>query len=246
LYLHNHGKTSASREDIEGFLTSLRLQTPALSAFRIRNTWVALKSFYAWATINHLCPKGNPMLGVKAPKLPKLDIEIYSDRDMENLVNACYRLHHKAIITLFAHTGLRANELLSLTWNQISIEHRAIRVHGKGSKQRIVPFDNACVRYLRELQEDHQSSPENKVFTLSYEDTREMIMRVCGRAGVKYRAIHRFRNTFAVNALNAGMNPIDLRIILGHSSLAMVEHYSHNGETMRAFKHYHEIFDKPR
>lgn len=227
-------KAQPSTENVQRFLTHLQ-HDRGLSPFRVRNYWVALMSFYSWAeSAGHI--NKNPMNGVKSPKLPIKTREIYKDEEVRTILEYTPDLDYRTIIMFYWKTGMRGNELLSTDPSNIDLENRVIRINGKGSKQRIIPFDNEC----RTMYEGNGTHP----FSRSLTQVRRNLRSSCARCDVLYRGVHCFRHTFACNYLMAGGNPLDLMYILGHSSLAMVNHYSQWVASERAIRNYHQMTDK--
>lgn len=218
---------------VQRFLSYLR--DCGLSQFRIRNYWVALMSFYSWAeSAGHISK--NPMNGVKSPKLPTKTREIYKDQEVRAILNHTSGIDYRTIIMFYWKTGMRGNELLSADPNDIDLQNRVIRISGKGSRQRIIPFDNEC----RVLFEKNRQYPFSKSLT----QVRKRLRVSCLECDIEYRGVHCFRHTFACNYLMEGGNPLDLMYILGHSTLAMVNHYSQWVASERAIHNYHKMADR--
>ena len=233
LFIHDIKPT---KEAVQQFLNSLHKQ--GLSPFRIRNVWVALKSFYTYLEIEGLYTD-NPMHGVKAPKLPKRTIEIYSNDDINSIVYASRDTLFEIIFTVFVKTGIRGNELLQIRHSDINFLTQTIHIHGKGAKDRSVPFDNQCHDLLMSV----YSGGIDFVFPTNLIYIRKILKSFCNFTSVDYRGLHCFRHTFACNYLKDGGNPLDLMYILGHSTLQMVNHYSQWLAEERAAYNYHKIYN---
>lgn len=218
---------------VQQFLSHLHDQ--GLSPFRIRNYWVALMSFYSWAeSAGHI--NTNPMHGIKSPKLPTKTREIYKDDEVRSILGYTPEMDYRTIITFYWKTGMRGNELLSSSPDNIDLQNRVIIINGKGSKERFIPFDNEC----RSLYQQNRKYP----FSRSLPQVRRRLRVSCSDCGVQYRGIHCFRHTFACNYLMSGGNPLDLMYILGHTSLSMVNHYSQWVASERAVQNYHKMADR--
>lgn len=223
-------KQTPSTKTVQRFL--LYLHEEGLSDFRIRNYWVSLMSFYTWAeTEGHITH--NPMKGVRAPKLPKKTIEIYRTAEIRRLINHINRIDYQTIFTFYWRTGLRGTELLTTVPDDFNYNERTVHIHGKGSKERVIPFDNECLNLLIR-------NPQHP-FDKSLNQVRRKLISYCNESEVRYRGIHCFRHTFACKYLMAGGNPLDLKYILGHSSLAMVDYYTQWVASERAIRAYHKM-----
>ncbi len=152
---------------------------------------------------------------------------------------AARTIRDKTIITLFRYTGLRAGELVSLLPADFDRANRTVKVFGKGSKERVVPFNGECTQILNQ----YFAVPE--IPYLTQDGVYYMVKAACRKSGVQFRGLHCFRHTFATDYLERGGNPLDLMRILGHSSLKMTDHYSQWVASQRAISNYHRLFDTP-
>jgi len=217
-----------------------------LSPFRVRNYWVAMSSFYTWAEgAGHIAKGQSPLEGVKPPKLPKRAIEIFKDDEMSAILAWILNKHRQknrlrdyVLIKLYHRTGARASELLGVRFGDIDTDRRTILIHGKGSKDRFLPYDNSCATPLHMWIDQHVV---DKVFSIKLKRAEQIFEEACAGAGVKYRKLHCLRHTFACNYLRNGGNPLLLAKLLGHSSLAMVNHYSQWVQADLAIEEYHKL-----
>lgn len=144
-----------------------------------------------------------------------------------------------AIVELLFGTGLRVGELSGLSDERIDMESGSIRIHGKGSRERLVPIvseelRNALAEHSR--QRPAANGPRPLFFNraghrpLSEDSIRRVIRRVARDAGLGKVTPHMFRHTFATLLLDRGM---DLRVIqrlLGHSSIVTTTIYAQVSE----------------
>ena len=156
-------------------------------------------------------------------------------------------IRNKAIISLFVATGLRLEELSGIRLSDLDPRLQQIRVMGKGTKLRVVPVDGearkALRRYLEarprggdELWKTHDGQP------MRTRALKIMLSRLKKRAGVDSGGgAPRFRHYFATRYLDAGGDLNSLRLLLGHSTLAMVLQYSKHASIQRALDEHHEF-----
>jgi site-specific recombinase XerD len=146
----------------------------------------------------------------------------------------------RSIIMLLTDTGIRASECCAnprtdapgLLIRDVDRRNSRIKVWGKGDEERFLPVSNrtmkAIWRYLLERDEPRQEDP---LFLSYYGDPLtvdalgKLIKRLGEKAGVENAHPHRFRHTFATNVLRNGANVLQLKRMLGHSSMEMVKRY---------------------
>jgi len=183
------------------------------------------------------------MSGIPAPKLPKKIVDIYTDDEVHAILREVRSDEERAMITLYWKTGLRCIELYQLHGRDVDLQKRVMLIQGKGAKERLVPFDDECALILKPYLVRALGGP---VFLISLKSLRAALRYCLVRARVKARPrpIHCFRHTFATNFLQAGGNPLDLKYILGHASLAMVNYYVEISASNRAIEAYHRLFSE--
>lgn len=146
---------------------------------------------------------------------------------------------NKLIVELFYSTGMRRNELINLKYNDVSLEQQTIKVLGKRNKERIIPLLPSVVKSVREYlvelnllekKEDTSflllSAKGVKIYeTLVY----RIINSYFSKASEKVKkSPHILRHSFATHLLNEGADLNSVKELLGHSSLASTQVYTHN------------------
>ncbi len=187
----------------------------------------------------------NPLAKHKALKTPK-KVEIpFSEAEMEKILHSIpfsddfEGVRDRLIIELLYTTGIRRVELVNLKLSQLDLIQRTIKVIGKRNKERIVPLLNSVVllfeNYLeaRLLIVDKQSIENvflskagKKIYeTLVYRIVNHYFSMISSK--VK-KSPHILRHTFATHLLHKGADLNSIKELLGHSSLASTQVYSHN------------------
>lgn len=141
------------------------------------------------------------------------------------------------ILHLLYATGLRRAELLSLTDDSVSISAASIKVVGKGSKQRIIPIARQLAdeihvwQQLRDKAYPDLPAPKAIIATkhgrMSASNLELIIHRLLEKENVGRKSPHTLRHSFATSMLNAGADLNAVKSILGHSSIAMTQIYTH-------------------
>jgi integrase/recombinase XerC len=195
----------------------------------------------------------NVATGVKTPKAPKTLPRHLRPGEIETLIEApdaaepLGRRDRAILETLYA-TGLRVGELVSLDWRDVDLSGRVLRVLGKGSKERMVPFGRQAAEALRtwltdweevrsgqagldEAQDDPQAEPiflNHRGGRLTDRSVRRVIDKAVEGASVASGVHpHTLRHTFATHLLEAGADLRSIQELLGHSSLATTQKYTH-------------------
>ena len=139
------------------------------------------------------------------------------------------RLHVFAL--LLADTGCRSGEATGLRWADVDFDNMLLKLHGKGAKDRLVPFSFELRRHLyrwKQLNRWDLVFPTRQGQHMGRRNELRGVKLLCKRLGivVPARTIHAFRHTFAVNYLRRGGSVFHLQKMLGHSTLDMTRRYA--------------------
>lgn len=158
---------------------------------------------------------------------------LLSKPDMTDFVN----LRTYTIIWVLASTGVRARELRELRIKNVDLVNRAITANQtKNKKPRRLPISNSLHEVLTQYIEIRGSESEDYLFPTIYNDIMAMsslqdsVKKYCNNRGVYKTSLHLFRHTFITNAVNQNVNPLMLKRITGHSSMAQLNNY-YNAKT---------------
>lgn len=138
-----------------------------------------------------------------------------------------------AIILFILFTGVRVSELVNLRIEDVDLKSATTKVKGKGDKERIIPLTKELVNvledYLRTIKNNSDYIfPSRKGDKLSPLSVQLITRKICTKSGINKRITpHKLRHTFATLALEAGVNPITISELLGHSSLNTTMKYTH-------------------
>ena len=232
---HSLSAGDVSPFDILGHLEVMKGRGCAPATIHTRRR--ALHAWFGWMVDWEVLP-ANPVTKVKAPRLPKVRKPFLSEEAFNKLLDLCplttlLGSRRASILWVFATTGMRRRELVMLTRQDLDWERGQIRVlHGKGQKERCVPFmleaQRVLVRYLH-LRTD--SSPElwvsEKGVPLNYHSVGTDMRRLYLRAEVPVNdPCHIFRRTFAANAVRQGIPRQYTQAIAGWSTPQMLDRYT--------------------
>ena len=204
----------------------------------------ALRNFSAWAHREGLAPTDAAAALASAradQRLPRV-----VDQDEAAALLECARsrasaddpvsVRDWAILELIYATGIRVSEACSLTTSSVDPAALTVRVLGKGDKERTVPFGVPASDALDQW--TVRARPSLAVGTdalfvgakggpIDPRVVRAMIHRMCARAGVRDIAPHGLRHSAATHLLQGGADLRAVQEILGHSSLATTQRYTH-------------------
>jgi len=140
----------------------------------------------------------------------------------------------KAMIELLYATGVRISELINLKMTDIDIQRCVIKVLGKGSKERLIPFGESALEALNDYLKDRCKSPTKEIFLsnrgtkLSRQAFWQRIKIYLHREGLKETiSPHTLRHAFATHLLNRGADLRSVQLLLGHSDLSTTQIYTH-------------------
>ena len=187
----------------------------------------------------------DPTALIELPKLGKLLPSTLTETEIELLLNAPLiedplGLRDRAMLELIYATGLRVSELVSLRYNQLSLQQGVVRVIGKGNKERLVPMGDEAViwitKYLAESRGDLMTGKGvcDQLFVTRRGSgmTRQafwyLIKRYAQQSGIKQKlSPHTLRHAFATHLLNHGADLRVVQLLLGHSDLSTTQIYTH-------------------
>ncbi len=214
------------------------------SAEKLNNNTVAhdiysLSSFFKYLVKMGII-KDNPVKEIKAPKVKRPLPKVLTSNEMTDLLEveciSIQDIRDVAIVELLYSSGLRVSELVSLNVNSINSDTMEVKVFGKGSKERVVPIGTkAYERIQTYLGIREQFVPKDDALFLNKFGTRisvraiqQNIDKLSSKANLRtHLSPHKLRHSFATGLLEGGA---DLRVVqemLGHSSLAATQIYTH-------------------
>ena len=212
-----------------------------------------LKGYFAYLEVEKLL-SNNPMSRVRSAKerktLPKVlspdEISLLLDTVEERIGetrNPDLALRDRAIFELFYATGIRLSELVGLSVDDIDFDRQALRVLGKGNKERVVFFnDTAAVALEEYLYATPRNTPGGPVFLnrygarISQRGVEKMFKQVLQQSGLeKHASPHTLRHSFATHLLEGGSDLVTIKELLGHESLQTTQVYTNiSRKRMRA------------
>lgn len=228
---------------IRSFMVSLLDQQ--ISENAIGRKISTLRSFYKYL-LREKSIGVNPMLLIRAPKVPKRlpvfveesKMDLLLDRE-ENFNETFPSQRDKIVLELLFGTGIRLAELLQLDDTAINFYESTIKVLGKRNKERIIPIHQVLIEQLKAyLLLKSMQKFNNKSTTLIVTNTGavaypKLIYRIVNSyltliSTQDKKSPHVLRHSFASSLLNRGADLNAIKELLGHASLAATQVYTHN------------------
>ena len=216
------------------------LKEDELESKSINRKISTLKSFTKYLIKNEYLER-SPMAGIISPKISKRLPNFIDEDQLNTLFNhveftdSWTHQTQKMVLLIFYTTGMRLSELIHLKINQLDFSNKQLKVYGKGNKERIIPLDENVIVGLKEFIKNNPT--ENKEFVFVNEKGNQLNPRYVYGFVKKYLALittikkkspHVLRHSFATHLMNNGAEINAVKELLGHSSLAATQVYTHN------------------
>lgn len=150
------------------------------------------------------------------------------DREAANKLISCAASHLKPIIIIALNTAMRKSEVLSLQWHDIDFKMHFIFVREtKSGKGRKVPMNQTVEASLKTLERGNKYVFHNPDTKEHIKDIKRAFKTALKKAGILDFRFHDLRHTAATSMVNAGVDIVTVKEILGHSSIEMTMRYAH-------------------
>lgn len=199
-----------------------------------------LKSFYKYLLKKRYINKNHASLLI-FPKQEKKLPSFLSQNELGELLGEKHIMDisilDKAVIELFYSTGIRLSELINLTIDKVDFTKNTVKVLGKGSKERIVPFGSEAAKALKNYLEVRAICNVNNLPVLFLSNTGKKLYpvkvnRIIKKnlskvTDLKKKSPHVLRHSFATHLLDNGADIRAVKDLLGHESLSTTQVYTH-------------------
>ena len=203
-----------------------------------------LRSYYKFLVRNGI-REVSPLKEHKALKMAaKVPMPFSEDEVLEVLEGDFYPdtylgILQKTLLNLFYYTGIRRSELIDLKYTHVDLDQGVIKVLGKRNKERLIPLLFPMKKLLIALlkrQDEEQISRESNLFFISpkgkklteafvYQTVKKYFSEVTTKTK---KSPHVLRHSFASHLLDQGAGINSIKELLGHSSVAATQHYTHS------------------
>ncbi|WP_323704857.1 tyrosine recombinase XerC [Mammaliicoccus sp. Dog046] len=200
-----------------------------------------LRSLYQyWMSIDSKIQ--NPFIQLVHPKKEHHLPSFFYEEEIEKLFQTLNdgkntNIRDRVILEILYATGIRVSELVHIKLTDIDLNYSFVKVLGKGSKERIVPFGEYCqsaiTDYLESFRNQFKLDHEYLIVNMRGQPLTERGVRyalneiVKRTQGVYHIHPHKLRHTFATHLLNQGADMRSVQSLLGHESLSTTSQYTH-------------------
>jgi integrase/recombinase XerC len=222
----------------------LTMMENGMEAKSVNRKLAALRTFYKYLLRNKKL-EINPMLKIVAPKVRKKLPVFIEESNMLNLLDQFQfeegfsGLRDRLVLEFFYGTGMRLSELIDLKDRDVHWKEGVVKVKGKGNKERIIPVPQSVLavaeNYVAEKTKLNLcNTGANFVVTDKGDEVYPVfIYRLVKKylshvSTIEKKSPHVLRHTFATHLLNKGADLNAIKDLLGHSSLAATQVYTHN------------------
>jgi integrase/recombinase XerD len=205
----------------------LRMREAGLKASSVNCRIRSINAYLKWS---------GSTIKLSKMKEPTLALSVFSQADIQKFMGVkpkgFYERRLQTLVLMLADVGARISELLGLKWEEIDFDNLLVKLTGKGSKDRIVPFSIELRKRLYRLKQESKHSlvfPTRDGGKLMRRNVLRDVKELCEDLGIKppARLLHAFRHSFATTYLKRGGGVAYLQKTLGHSAIATTMRYAH-------------------
>jgi integrase/recombinase XerC len=240
--------TDASPATIRSFVVFKRGQK--VKPVTIGTILYSLTSFYEFLFLDDLT-RANPAKGVKGPRIIAVPTDPLTEDEVRQMLNFAQHYERSGdqrrwvayvILVIFASTGVRNAELRTLLTEKVNLARRELRVLGKGSKERIIPFGDGAAEALKVYAEELRphlarsayfivnpaSLEGHNVGRMGEGSLRALVKSLLAEAGIAGAMNpHRFRHSYATMVVRKSNMEVS-RELLGHTDIKTTSHYANS------------------
>jgi integrase/recombinase XerD len=253
-FLHGGGKTSAQAgaDDVSAWLVSRQVKD--IDARTLAKATSAIRAFFRFLVLEGR-RETNPARLVDSPRVAMRIPRYLAAEQIDALLDACdttqpLGIRDRTLFELIYSCGLRVTEAVRLTVDRVSLKESAVRVLGKGARERMVPLGERAKtelqRYLADARPVLAGRRSSSVLflgrggrMLSRKTVWKTFKRLALQAGLEGK-VHSLRHSFATHLLQGGADLRSVQELLGHADIGTTQIYTHVSQ--EELKRTHETF----
>lgn len=250
-FLLKYGKTplDASGEDLLTYLV-YRSQS-GLQRTTMARIVASIHSFYRFC-LNEKFRTDDPSIQIRTPRQDRNLPDVLAPESVEHVLDSIdistpNGLRDRALFELIYSCGLRISEAAGLTFQQLYLEEKLLRVLGKRHKERLVPFGDEALYWLKKYLVEarpllEKNGKSDFVFLnqegrgISRKGIWKRFSQIRAKSGIKAK-VHTFRHSFATHLLAGGADLRTVQELLGHTDIATTQIYTHIDEASLGMYH---------
>ena len=250
-FLLKYGKTplDASGEDLLTYLV-YRSQS-GLQRTTMARIVASIHSFYRFC-LNEKFRTDDPSIQIRTPRQDRNLPDVLAPESVEHVLDSIdistpNGLRDRALFELIYSCGLRISEAAGLTFQQLYLEEKLLRVLGKRHKERLVPFGDEALYWLKKYLVEarpllEKNGKSDFVFLnqegrgISRKGIWKRFSQIRTKSGIKAK-VHTFRHSFATHLLAGGADLRTVQELLGHTDIATTQIYTHIDEASLGMYH---------
>ena len=202
----------------------------------------ALRGLFRFAVAEHVV-SDSPLADVRQPGQRRRLPRVLGEKDVDRILEACDRtrtpMRDRALLEVLYGSGLRVTEAISLTCDCVHLAESALRVFGKGARERVLPLGRPARRALERYLEGERgrlqlAGPQREVFLsprgrpMTRQAIFALVRRLSESAGLEVApSPHDLRHAFATHLVERGADLRAVQSLLGHASISTTEVYTH-------------------
>ena len=246
------GAAQADAVDIEAYMTDRRVRD--IDPRTLAKAASALRSFYNFLVLEGKVA-ANPARLMDAQRVTMRIPRYLAAEEIESLLDACdpqrpLGIRDRALFELIYSCGLRVSEAVGLTVGRVSLHESAVRVMGKGARERMIPLGERAKRELGTYIADVRPALAGRAQVdtlflgrggnkLSRKTVWKSFKLLALRAGLEAK-VHTLRHSFATHLLQGGADLRSVQELLGHADIGTTQIYTHVSQDV--LKRTHEEF----
>ena len=201
----------------------------------------AISVFYNWLYSSRsgfeIRVEQNPIKLIDPPKKPKLILPSLNKEQVDLLISKAKCGRDKAIISLFAESGLRLSELVNIKVKDIDWQSNTIKVLGKGNKEGYSPFGSTSEQHLKSWITQYTPKSNESIWGIGFWGVKTILDDLKKETGLPCNP-HTFRRTFACLLRKQGLDCLTIKDLGRWESLEMVQRYTRSVTFQDSMKFY--------